>query len=75
MDLKRSWVGWLCIGVFIALWDRYCDTLSGGFGRALFHKKKRPFVVAAWLVTSLHLFQRLPKKLDPFCYIGGIIRK
>lgn len=73
--MKRSWVGWLSIAVFVAVWDRYCDTLSSGFYRAVLHKNKRPFVVAAWLVTSLHLFQRLPKKLDPFCYMGRAIRK
>lgn len=74
MVLKRSWIGWLLLGGFVLVWDRYCETLSSGFYRAILHKHKRPFVVAAWLITSLHLFQRLPKKLDPFCYMGRVFR-
>ena len=72
--MKRSWVGWLLVAAVIAAWDRHCDTLSGGFHRALLDRRKRPIVVAAWLVTSAHLFKRLPKKVDPFYYIGTVAR-
>lgn len=56
-------IGWVCLAGFVLAWDVLSpETLSTVFGR----HRKHPLVVAAWAVTTAHLFGVLPKRYDPF---------
>lgn len=75
-DMKRGLIGWVAIAAFVAAWDRYAeDSLSACFGRGVHHPIKRPLVIAGWAVTSAHLFQFLPARVDPFHLLAKVVIK
>lgn len=52
------------------------ETMTSAFARGLKHPLARWAVTLAWLLTTLHLYERLPKLYDPFHglthVIGGV---
>lgn len=57
--------GWVVIAVFVTVWDlRASDSLSAAFMRG--HHKHGLLVITAYVVTTAHLFGKLPAHVDPF---------
>jgi hypothetical protein len=72
-----AWVG-LC--GYVAAYDTWAltkdqETLSGAFGRSLAGRRAKWLVGTVWILTTLHLFRRLPRAMDPFHYYGGFLKK
>lgn len=58
-------VGWLIMLVYIVVWDMKADeTLSDAFYRAFENPFHKWWVIAVWLIITLHLFKLVPKKYD-----------
>jgi hypothetical protein len=67
---KAGW-GWTGLAFYVAGYDTWAlatkrDTLSMVFARAMHHPVRRWPVIATVSVTLLHLFGRLPTRIDPF---------
>ncbi len=59
-------MGWALIGAGVLIWDLVGpETMSDAFDRARERQVSRALVVAGWTVLTLHLFNKLPAKLDP----------
>lgn len=73
--LKPGTWGWIGLTAYVAAWDALApETLTGAFGRAVLHPRKRWQVIAAWGVTTAHLFHLLPKRFDPIYGFGCVLR-
>lgn len=83
MGLKRiarsGNTGWVLLLAFVFAWDyghmKHGESLSGAFGRATKHPVGRWPVTVAWLVLTLHLYARLPKRLDPFHQLARLVTR
>lgn len=67
--MKIGTRGWIGLATYVILFDWWAirkrkETLSCAFARSTAHPIRRPFVTIIWVYLSLHLFDRLPKKLD-----------
>lgn len=71
-----AWVG---LAAYVLFYDTWAlankrETMSGAFGRAVAHPSRRWPVTVLWLTTTLHLYDRLPEKLDPFVRYAYLLR-
>lgn len=71
-------LGWAGLAAYVLGYDTWAlatghDTLSAVFHRSLSHSQLRWPVVAACAVTVLHLFDRLPRKVDPFHHYTSLL--
>lgn len=63
--------GWIAIAAGVAAFDYFSpETLSHAVDRALEHPVRRYAAIGAIAVTSAHLLNLLPERLDPFCALG-----
>jgi len=63
----RAWVGLL---IYVAAYDTCAiiqgrETLSSSFARALQHPVRRWPTMVAWAYLTGHLFEILPREIDP----------
>jgi len=72
---KSGTTGWVLLASLVVGWNathvREGEMMSEAFERAL---QKRPFAVAVtivWVALTLHLFNKIPGKADPFSWIGS----
>ncbi len=64
-------LGWVLIGAGVLVWDLSGpETLSEAFDRSQDHQLSKALVIAGWTVLTLHLFNRLPPRIDPLHLIG-----
>lgn len=74
MRRAGTW-GWIGLTAYVTLWDSFAnETLSGAFKRAVLHPRARWPVIAAWGVTTAHLFKVLPPRADPIARLGHIVQ-
>lgn len=72
LTAKRAWLG---IAVAVGLYELACpdgQTLSEGIDTAL--EQRRALTIAAIGVTSLHLLNVLPTRVDPFTQALRLIK-
>lgn len=72
--------GWAGLAVYVLGYDTWAiltkrETLTAVFKRAAHHPIRRWPVLVACSITVLHLYDRLPKQLDPFNHYSWVIRK
>lgn len=72
-----AWAG-LVLGVLV--YDSWAllkgrETMTAAFGRGLAHRGARWPVAAVWGATTLHLFNRLPRQIDPFHGYSSVMRR
>ncbi len=75
---KAGW-GWTGLAVYIGSYDTWAlatkhDTMSTVFARAIKHPVHRWPVLAVVGLTLLHLFGRLPPRIDPFYQYAAALR-
>jgi hypothetical protein len=59
--------GWLVIGVLVLAWDVAApETLTAAFQRARSGPVSGAAVAVAWALLTVHLFDVLPERADPF---------
>lgn len=67
---RSGTTGWVVIAGFAVLWDvahiERGETLSSAFARAARHPFHRWPLTMAWAVLTLHLYDHLPTRYDPF---------
>lgn len=69
--MRKGNVGWAGLVAFVLGYDTWAivagrESMTAAFGRAIQHPFHRWPVSVAWAITTLHLFGRLPRWLDPF---------
>lgn len=72
---EKAWIG-LAAGIFA--YDVLCpegETLSEGVDRALEHPKGRIAAIGAIAITSAHLLNILPEKIDPLHNLLRVIHR
>lgn len=70
--------GWLLLALLVGWWDsapRRRESMSRAYYRAVRKPMLRWPVMATWAITSAHLFGFLPRKYDPFLWVGRTIRR
>lgn len=67
--------GWGLVTAVVLAWDLLSeDSLSAAFGRGV-AGEHRIKVTGIWLILTMHLFKKLPKRIDPFyLFLGGMKR-
>lgn len=67
--------GWVGLAIYVATWDYLMDdALSSAFKRSVKHPLRRWPVFLLWGLTTMHLFDALPKGVDPFARLTGSIQ-
>jgi len=66
-------LGWIGLAAFVIIYDVWAvlteaETLTGGFIRWLRNPVTRGPLVAVWSIVTLHLFDLLPRQIDPFSH-------
>lgn len=63
---RNGTLGWMLIGTGVLVWDLVApETLSDAFRRAHQHPASKVAVISAWAMLTLHLFNKLPSRVDP----------
>lgn len=66
---KPSTVAWGTLAAGVAAYDLFCppgETMSEAVDRALEHPAKKILALGAIALTSAHLANMLPQRVDPF---------
>lgn len=73
-------IGWWAVAAVVLAYDTWAiaggrETLSAAFRENVSHPTWRWLVLPMWLVTSLHLFGKIPHKCDPFVGYGALLTR
>ena len=67
-------LGWACLAAGVVAWDIFAkETLSEAVDRSLLHN--RAATLGAIAITSAHLANLIPEKIDPFHQATVLARK
>lgn len=72
--------GWLILSAYIFGYDTWAistehETLSSAFARTVRHPVRRWPTLVAYGVVTLHLFDHLPERFDPFVRYGKLLSR
>lgn len=78
VHLSPGTAGWWAVAAVVVAYDTWAlarerETLSAAFRDSVEHRGWRWLVLPLWLVTSLHLFGKLPRQIDPFVGYGVVL--
>lgn len=69
-------LGWAVIVAGVTAWDILADeTLTNAFARGRENPKTRYLVIGAWAITTAHLMDWLPEKIDPIDQLAQRTRR
>lgn len=73
-------IGWAVLAAYVLGYDYWAirrgrPTLTEQFARGMAHPIGRYPVAAVWTITTLHLFARLPSRIDPYRLAGQVLAR
>lgn len=80
--MRRIWrsgsTGWIALSAGVLAWNAThahdeAEMLSQAFARGMQHPAGRYAVGAAWMILTLHLFDRIPDQYDPLTRLGNYL--